>query len=83
MTFSSKEAEHGARHFSAGCIVWNPSSGWARRIGFGPTTLAEEPPRRGQQRLTLNQCRKWEALQYGMFIHSTGEIDMTLHAVVP
>ncbi|MFZ1935806.1 MAG: alpha-L-fucosidase [Thermoguttaceae bacterium] len=46
-------------------------------IGFGPTTLAEEPPRRGQQRLTLNQCRKWEALQYGMFIHSTGEIDMS------
>ncbi len=27
------------------------------------------PPQRGAQRLSLNQLRAWEALQYGMFIH--------------
>lgn len=30
---------------------------------------AEDETPRGQQRLTFEQCRKWESLGYGMFIH--------------
>lgn len=36
---------------------------------FVPTGAAAEPEEKGNQRLSLEQLRKWESLQYGMFIH--------------
>jgi alpha-L-fucosidase len=35
----------------------------------GKASAKEDEAKRGQQRLSMEQLKKWEAMQYGMFIH--------------
>jgi alpha-L-fucosidase len=57
------------RDFLSAAALTTLAAGAVSSLSVGPACAAAEPAEAGSQRLSLEQLRKWESLQYGMFLH--------------